>query len=248
MKRVAILSTAIAAALIAGTSAANAAVVFDGSLASPSTNPATPGWYDGSGNPNGGFTIDTENGIELGLRAKLRQSPNVIDSSSDLYTVPAGPQAGSPTHAAWNYEYSIDLQPNGVGTLTLADITASLTITDVTTGATTTVNPLNVPPVGYVSDDAGFGSGGKDVETSSDWGAQNSENPIFANFGIPFNENSLDLYQFTLTVDNAQTGAQLASDTIQVQVTPLPKAAYSGLAMISLLGAGMFFRKRRQMA
>jgi len=49
----------------------HAGTVFDGSLASPSAA-AFPGWYNGTGNPNGGFTIDLENGIELGLRVKLR--------------------------------------------------------------------------------------------------------------------------------------------------------------------------------
>ena len=57
-----------------------------------------PGWYNGtSPNPNGGFTVDTEsNGIEVGLRAKLRQNPNVINSSTNVYQVPAGSEPGVP--------------------------------------------------------------------------------------------------------------------------------------------------------
>ena len=43
---------------------ATATLAFDANL--------THGVYYGSGNINGGFTIDTENGVELGLRAKTR--------------------------------------------------------------------------------------------------------------------------------------------------------------------------------
>ena len=99
---------AVGTALAAfGSTTMAANVSYDANLASP------PGWYNGTGNPNGGFTIDNENGVEVGLRAKLRQNPGVINSPSNVYLVPAGPQTGSPTHAAWNYEFSINLQ--GVG-------------------------------------------------------------------------------------------------------------------------------------
>jgi hypothetical protein len=116
-------------------------ITFDQSLPSP-------GWFDGSGNPNGGFTIDSENGIVLGLRIKERQNPNVIDTPTDIYTVPTGPEPSSPSHAYWNYEFAI-FDPN------LLSDTQSLTITYVTGGQSTTVNPAT-----YWNDDSGMGPGG----------------------------------------------------------------------------------------
>lgn len=230
------------------------ATSFDVNLASPSGNPADPGWYNGTGNPNGGFTVVNQNGIEVGLRAKLRQSPNVIDSPTSLYNVPAGTQIGSPTRAAWNYEFSIDLRPGGVGTLTLADIVqyTTLKITDVTTGATSTINPLV-----YFPDNSTWGSAGKSsTPTLSDWGAQNSGNPKFASFPLvgSYDVNAADLYTFQLDVNwLAPNGSRatpislLASDTISVQVAPvpLPAAVWSGASLLVLVGAMKLIKKRR---
>src|SRR3546814_4080660 len=86
-------------------------------------------WFDqnvtkevifGSGNANGSFTVDRQNGIELGLRAKLRfdetnQPQNTFNSNGDgTYSFPAGtPPTGfgfdpnSPTTPVWNFEWSI---------------------------------------------------------------------------------------------------------------------------------------------
>src|SRR5690348_3893189 len=118
--RLTAISAATAALAIAGSMQAQATTTFDQTLALPATG-AAESWYNGSGNPQGGFTVATDNGIELGLRAKLRQSPNVIHTSNNVYTVQTGLQ--DPGHALWNYEFSIDLGPNG-GNLTFGKITA----------------------------------------------------------------------------------------------------------------------------
>jgi hypothetical protein len=232
--------------LLTFAAAATASTQFSAFLLSPNAS-AAPGWYDGSGNPNGGFTVDSENGIEIGLRIKLRQDPNVINSPTDIYNVPIGPQISSPTHAAWNYEFSIDLRPLGVGSLTLNDITAALVITDVTTSVTSaSINPLT-----YWGDDTGFGSGGKTTpESAAQWGVQQSENPIFADFPLAadYNENAVRLYQFTLTVTKTSDGSLLGSDTVFAQtVAPEPGTFLFigvglGLLMLSIrakLGNGL---------
>ena len=232
--------TSVGIAILAGASAAYGTVTYDQDLVSPD-NTNSPGWYDGTGNPNGGFTVDNENGIELGLRAKLRQSPTVIDSPTDLYVVPAGQQPSSPGHAAWNYEFSIDLAPLGVSSgYTLGDIanSTSLTITNVTTSATATVNPLT-----YWGDDSGFGITGKTTpENATEWGAQQSENPMFADFPLAagYDPNAPDLYRFDLTIDNPTGPGVLASDTMFVSV-PEP-------ASFSLIGVGALalLKRRRQ--
>jgi hypothetical protein len=237
-----ILSTGIGLVAIIFAPNAKANVTFDANLLSPNASSA-PGWYNGTGNPNGGFTVDSENGIELGLRAKIRKSPNVIHSSNNIYIVPTGTDNVNIPRATWNYEFSIDLQPLGSGSLTLADITAALQITDLTTGATNTVNPLT-----YWGDDSGFGSTGKTVpEGPTQWGAQNSENAQFADFPLNSKEaydiNAQRSYQFILSVSQGAT--LLASDTIIVDaVTPEPK-------LIGLLGmamAGLFLVAHRRKA
>src|SRR4051812_6020529 len=98
------------AAVLVGGAVAHATTPDDASL-------VAPGFYNGSGNPNGGFTISNDNGIEVGLRAKYRNNANVIHSATDTYyVVPgsqtnatsgiAGPTGVAPTRAAWNYDFS----------------------------------------------------------------------------------------------------------------------------------------------
>jgi hypothetical protein len=235
------------AALAAGITSAKA----DTLLASPS-NTGYPGWYLGTGNPNGGFTVATSNGIELGLRAKLRQNGSVIHPDiTNTYTVPNGPETlatsggvgSNPNDAAWNYEFSIDLRPLDVGSLTLADITAntSLTITDLTTLAA----PQSVNPLTYWGDDVGYGSLGQtSTSNGAEWGAQNSENPAFASFPLAgYKLNNTDNYSFTLNVENT-AGSLLATDTINVDVVPTPLPASVSMGLV-LLGGLFVVTKRR---
>jgi len=72
--------------------------------------------------------VDNPKGIEVGLRAKYRGLNAVIDSPNKVYEVAAGVQSGT-SNALWNYEFSIDLRPNGVGSLTVADIAYFSTLT-----------------------------------------------------------------------------------------------------------------------
>ncbi|MCP4718508.1 MAG: PEP-CTERM sorting domain-containing protein [Desulfobacteraceae bacterium] len=75
----------------------------------------TPGIIFGDGNLNGGFTVDQANGVELGLRGKVRHnsagSPeNTFNSNGDgTYSFDAGVAVGQshPT-ATWSFEWSIN--------------------------------------------------------------------------------------------------------------------------------------------
>jgi hypothetical protein len=75
----------------------------------------TPGVIFGDGNDNGSFTVDRNNGIELGLRGKLRYNgagapENTFNSSGDgTYSFAAGvaPTQVFPT-AVWSFEWSIN--------------------------------------------------------------------------------------------------------------------------------------------
>jgi hypothetical protein len=228
------------AAVLCGDLAAQADTVsFDANL-------VAPGYYNGSGNPNGGFTVSTNAGVEVGLRAKLRQGSGVIDSSNNVYVVPSGSQPGSPTHAAWNYDFSINLQGTSPA-LTLADITAMLTIKDLTTGAPAST-PVDV--LTYFGDDASYdGTVHQGGIVVGAYGAQNSENPAFGNFPLAasYDENAPDHYLFTLDV-NTKAGAHLATDVIEVDAvaTPLPSSVWGGLALLGCIGATTGMKRLRR--
>jgi hypothetical protein len=250
---------AIAAGMMfAGSARADA---FDTTLASPNTNKANNtdnlSWYNGSGNQDvqGGWTVDDANGIEIGLRAKYRQVNAVIDTPNNVYTVAPGLQDA--THALWNYEFSIDLQPNGVGALTIADIAnfSTLTVKDLTTGVSHTILLSNL-----ANDDSGFGTtngttGANPISESDQaaflagWGAQNSENPVFGNWPLltaatpqPFDPNAADTYLIELQVKTSSDHV-VATDSIEVQVTPEPSAVILLATMV--LGAFVLARRRR---
>ena len=108
------------------TGAAHAALAFDQNV--------TPGVIFGNGNANGGFTVATNGGVELGLRAKLRHDPanggapqNIFNSNGDgSYSFAAGAWTGSgggPTTAYWSVEFSINTNTSGTNGLQLDDLT-----------------------------------------------------------------------------------------------------------------------------
>jgi hypothetical protein len=240
--------------------------IFDTTLASPNTNATDSGpngvnsstnnasWYDGTGNPQGGWTVDDSSGIEVGLRAKYRGVNAVIDSPNNVYEVAAGVQSGT-SDALWNYEFSIDLQPNGIGSLTIADIGtfSTITVKDLTTNVSHTILLSAL-----AGDDSGFGTtngttGPDRISESSDpaafaagWGAQNSENPAFGNWPLAglqaFDPNATDTYLIELQVKESADRV-LATDSIEVQVTPEPSAVILLATMI--LGAFLLARRRR---
>lgn len=105
---------------------ASAALLFDQNV--------TPGVIFGNGNANGGFTVDTAQGVELGLRAKLRHDPsaggqpqNIFNSNGNgTYSFNAGAWTGAgggPTTAFWSIEYSINTNASGTTGLQLDDLT-----------------------------------------------------------------------------------------------------------------------------
>jgi hypothetical protein len=226
--------------------AANANTLFDTSLVSPNaSNSATPGVYFGSGNPNGGFTVDFENGIEIGMRAIGRQSPTVINTPTDVYGVAPGFQPGQAPLASWDFEFSIDLKPYmAVGSnsgLDLNQITALLTVTDIYSGTSFSFDPLTALP-----DDAGYGPSGvttgktvpQHLNEATEWGAQNAENPAFFPGYNVFAQSS---YRFDLTISQGST--LLASDEIMVNVG-VPEPGTMMLLGSSLLGLGRLLRRR----
>jgi|GEM_PF-3390589 PEP-CTERM motif len=233
---------ALAAIIMLAPKCASAStLLYNQNLATPS------GVFYGSGNVNGGWTVDQENGIELGLRAKDRNDNNAVPSSTDVYNVQVGLYAGK---ALWNYDWSINL--TGTYGITLPSITALLTITDVNSGISKTIDPLS-----YWGDNVGWGypatpdlpgygfpktvilGGAKTATGMVVWAAQNSENPIFASFPLSAGFNALEagkVYEFDLQVFEGSTLE--ASDTMVVDtVTPEPASLFligSGLLLVGL--------------
>ena len=204
---------------------------------------ATPGFYNGSGNPNTGFTVDTVGNLELGLGAIIRFVGPITPSptNSNVYDAPTGTAGGD---AKWNWEFSVNTQAGG-GTNTLASYTSfDLTILDVGTGISNSFNPEIIPDNSY------FGTGGKTVGSpppAGSYGMQNSENNSFAGFLAGFDPNANDTYDYTLVA--FQGTNVVATDSMQVVVgtgaaVPEPKATVLLaflLAGIAVLG----WRKRR---
>ncbi len=190
---------------------AAASTIYDTSLASPNSNPATRGCYTGTGCQNKNFTVSSDGTTELGLSAILRNI-GPAPEADEYYAVPIGISKG---YAIWDYTYSIDTQPNGIGSATLSSYTYQITLTDLTTSATLSFDPLSIP------DNALYGLSG----------AQNSENFSFAGVGTPgFNPYAANNYEITLSEYSG--GSLVNSDSIQVNaISPEPES-------YSLFGTG----------
>jgi hypothetical protein len=209
-------------------------VTFDTALTSP------PGFYNGTGNANSNFTVDTANNLELGMSI-IKRFVGPIDpgAGSNTYTVSTsvGPLAN------WNFEFSVNTQAGGgsdvlgkyLYTLTAQDLTAS------TTGPT-------FDPVRIIGDNSGFGSGGKTagVDVTTQWGAQNSENLGFAGFLPGFSASNPDLYKFTL---DAFIGTQpVGSVTVFADARTVPEPRFIAAMGIGLVFLVLVISKRRGLA
>jgi hypothetical protein len=106
---------AAAAIALAFSAPAGAAVMFDQNV--------TNAVIYGTGNANGGWTVDRSGGIELGLRAHVRydgaddEPKNVFNSNGDgTYSHAAGAPGSNPTRARWNVDFSVNSNFDGTGT------------------------------------------------------------------------------------------------------------------------------------
>jgi len=122
------LSSFSVAVLLGLSVTANAGVEF--------SQDVTPEAIFGSGNANGGFTTDRRNGLEIGLRGKVRfPSPeNVFNDSGDgSYHFEAGNAcpggfsfARCETTPTWSFEWSINTDVSGETNRKLGDLVYEL--------------------------------------------------------------------------------------------------------------------------
>jgi len=122
------LSLCAAGAILATGTPALAVVSFDQNV--------TPDVIFGSGNANGGFTVDRSGGIEIGLRGKLRFNAsnlpeNTFNSNGDgTYSFAGGAAPGGfsfaqppTTTPIWNFEWSVNTDFDGSTGSVLSDLT-----------------------------------------------------------------------------------------------------------------------------
>jgi len=229
----------------------------------------------GSGNANGSWTTDRENGIELGLRAKLRHNAagnpeNTFNSNNDgTYSFDSGVAFGqSPMTAVWSFEWSInsDYATTPAGT-NLDSYSYRLSIDTDSSAATMSygfdpingINPPGGPGVVLWDHSIGnnmTGSGdGDEFGTVSDYAdaiannnlAQNSWKP---HWFIPMFDPTVDgIYDFQLEALNANGGV-VASTGIQVlvgnlSVVPEP-VSFAVWSVLGIAGVFKFSRIRNK--
>jgi len=234
----------------------------------------TPDVIFGSGNVNGSYTVDRDNGVELGLRGKLRHNAsgapeNTFNSNGDgTYSFNAGvaPTQNFPT-AEWSFEWSINTNWDGSSSWQLDDLTYELGLDDDPTSATNflTFDPINGVngPLGVQWDHAiGNNATGSGGGTSISNGASNASGYaglIASNnvaqqswkphWFIPgFDPTVNGTYDFYLTASDG--GGEVARTEIQMvvggggAVVPEPSTLLS-FAAIGLLACGPLARRRR---
>lgn len=219
LSKTGIFTAVVATALVTGAHADTLA--FNTSLAD--------GYYNGTGNPNAGFTTLTTSQFELGLGTNIRFVAPVLPSPSNsaVYNVPTGFASGG---ALWDFEYSVDWQTG----FSLGANHWDLTVLNTKNGQTLSFDPS------AVGDNATNGHG-----------FQNAENLGFSFFGILFpnfgyDPNQNDTFLVTLSLQDPNNDI-IAGLSETINQTPLPAALplfAGGLGLMSLFG----LRRKRKAA
>jgi hypothetical protein len=234
----------IAMAAFAGAGPASAAITYDQNV--------TSDVIFGSGNANGGFTVDRENGIELGLRGKVRfdstgQPQNTFNSNgAGTYTFQSG-EYNNNGRPVWNFEWSINSNYDGNGNY-IGNYNYVLSL-DTDPGAGTTFS-FPFDPIHLTTFDNAFGTnatgnGAGTVGTAGNYAslltstnlAQNSWAYIWY---APINPNANGIYTIQLSAyDPNNNNALVASTSINVVTTPIPAGLMlmaSGLGFLGFAG------------
>ena len=210
---------ALAAGAVALSGPAQATIQYDANVSN--------GVFFGTGNPNGGWTVSTDNNVEIGLRAKNYGGSLIApETGTGIYDTTTGISPSKASRAFWSWEFSIEnLAPGG----SLAGDKGLLTITNAAAGTTITFDVLSVLP--------------DNAPVNSTTVQQNSENMMFAGISPPgYNPWYGSSYTFSLVVEDAN-GSVLGTDAITVNAVPEPVSL--ALFGIGLVGLGMARSRRR---
>ena len=215
------------------------------------TGNITPDVIFGSGNANGAWTGEHIDGIEVGLRAKLRYDgagnpQNIFNYDGvDTYTfdptlslIPAG-------RSVFNFEYAVNVDTDGSGDM-LSDFSYLFQF-DLDPTAGVMFSPMSGDIITFKTDNAlgnnGTGNGGGTVDTvnyasllSSNNVAQNSQNRGFG-FSGALDPAANGIFTYSLSVLDS-TGSVIASSSINVVVgsTPVPAPGMTLLFLMALTG------------
>ncbi len=257
------LAGALAAAATMATPTPASALSFDQNV--------TPDVIFGTGNANGAFTVDQNNGIELGLRGKLRfndsnDPENTFNSlGNGTYRFRAGlPPTGfgfapgSTSTARWSFEWSINSDYDDSSGFALNDLLYLIEIDFDPSAGTNFLgfDPINLAFADHAIGDNSTGNGGgatasDDSEYAALIGAnnvaQNSWNMEFfddAGAGFPFDGRTPGVYDFRLSAFD-QNEVLLASTEISIVAVPVPATLALFGVGLGLLGWGL---RRRMVA
>jgi hypothetical protein len=138
----------------------------------------TPDVIFGSGNANGGFTVNQDNGVELGLRGKLRHnasgqpentfSRQTIVDNKYYFDAGVAPTQSFPT-AEWSFEWSINTDYDGSTSRNLSSYQYELRL-DTNPGADISwmiFDPIQVPSADHSIGDNSTGNGAGSEATDS---------------------------------------------------------------------------------
>jgi hypothetical protein len=181
--------------------------------------------WNGDGNTITNFIIasNEDAGVEIALKAKIRQGPDLVPQGI-VYDAPTGPQStewgsqvDNPNRAAWSFDFSVNADTDNDGVSPEFRIKIDL---DVDTGAGTN---FKTAFFGSIRDALEFSSGTPNNANADFSVIDNSKNLVFDEFtelfepGAPYSMNDPGEYNIRLTVFDADH--LLATTEIVVNVT-----------------------------
>ncbi|HEX7944190.1 MAG TPA: PEPxxWA-CTERM sorting domain-containing protein [Phenylobacterium sp.] len=206
-----LLISIVGAAALA--SSAHATVAYDADL-------IAPGVIYGTGNENGHFTVDTTDGVELGVRAHVHKQ---------LATSPAG----NLYSFALGDSISIDFSVHAFDFASLAGFTPLLTIHDLANNHIQSFNPGLIP----------------DNAVSGPNAFQNSERLSFGFMDSLFNANQNNTFKITLSLAQAGGDLRSVTAVVKQGAGAsgaVPEPAAWALMILGFGGVGVTLRRTRR--
>lgn len=234
------------------------------------TGMVTPDIIFGSGNANGSFTGNTQNNIEVGLRAKLRYNASGLPENTFNYdgvdTYSFTPTAATPTNrSVFNFEWSINVDQSGSSGAHLSDFDYRLSVDQDASILTSFVStdPFN----NFVYVDHAFGdnstpNGGGTAGTFLTIGSLAANNSVAqqsTNMGFNYalftpwlaDPDANGIYDIVLEVLSPGTTDVLSESSIRVYAgvlpppPPIPLPAALPMLASALAVAGLIRRRRK---